>query len=160
MRFLLVDEIQNLVPGASVQASKRLPASEELFRDHFPGFPVVPGVLLVEMMGQAAGKCLDADGTHPGRAMLGKIHSANFRDWVRPDEEITLRAEIKQNRPQFAVAVCSVEVLGRKVADAELFFVFAPRENFAADAPDPVLAAYYQSRAGLASGAADSEEAG
>jgi 3-hydroxyacyl-[acyl-carrier-protein] dehydratase len=152
MRFILVDEIQDLTPGKTLRAIKRLPASEELFQDHFPGFPIVPGVLLVEMMAQATAKCLDTDGTHPGRAMLGKIHSANFREWVRPDDEITLSVEIKQNRPQYAVSVCSASVLGRKVADAELFFVFAPREKFDMNVPDTVLAAYYQSRAGAGPG--------
>lgn len=60
MRFLLVKSIVSLVPGESIEARMSLPASEELFRDHFPGFPVVPGVLLTEMMAQAAGKCLNA----------------------------------------------------------------------------------------------------
>src|SRR5262249_7152103 len=118
MRFLLVDKIYELEPGKRIKASKTLPASEELFVDHFPGFPVVPGVLLTEMMAQAAGKCLDATGDHPGRAILGKIHSASFRSWVRPDEEAMLHAEIVQNRRAFATANCFVEVNGNRVCTA------------------------------------------
>jgi 3-hydroxyacyl-[acyl-carrier-protein] dehydratase len=147
MRFILVDKILDLDPGKSIRAVKRLPSSEELFLDHFPGFPVVPGVLLTEMMGQAAGKCLLADGSHTVRPMLGKISNASFRRWVRPDEEIILHATIKQNRRQYAVASCSAEVAGESVATAELFFVFPPGEQLAADAGDPVLEAYWKAHA-------------
>jgi len=82
------------------------------------------------MMAQAAGRCLDADGTHAGRAMLGRINSASFREWVRPDEEIIIHARIAQNRPTYATAECSAEVGGKTVCSAELFFVFAPHELF------------------------------
>ncbi len=144
MRFILVDTIHELEPGKSITASKRLPASEEIFRDHFPGFPVVPGVLLTEMMAQAAGKCLDADSSHPGRAMLGKIRSASFREWVRPDEQAIIRAEITQNRPAYAAASCVVEVNGRQVCSADLFFVFVPHEQFAPGYRDEILDAYWK----------------
>jgi len=139
MRFVLVDKIYELQPGKRIKASKRLSADEEIFRDHFPGFPVVPGVLLTEMMAQAAGKCLDSEGTHPGRAMLGKITSAAFRAWVRPEEEAVIFAEISHNRPAHATASCYVEVDGKKVCSAELFFVFTPHEYFAPDYRDEVL---------------------
>ncbi len=144
MRFLLVDKIHELQPGKGIKASKRLPADEELFRDHFPGFPVVPGVLLTEMMAQAAGKCLDAEGTRAGRAMLGKINSASFRVWVRPEEEAIIHAEISKNRETYATANCFIEVSGKKVCTAELFFFFAPHDQFASGYRDEVLEAYFQ----------------
>ena len=144
MRFILVDRIHELDPGKQITASKTLSAHEELFRDHFPGFPVVPGVLLTEMMAQAAGRCLDAEGTHPGRAMLGKITGASFREWVKPDQEIMLHAKIIQNRPAYATADCFAEVDGKKVCSAELFFVFAPHEQFATNFQDEILNAYWK----------------
>lgn len=144
MRFILVDRIHELEPGKQITASKTLPAHEELFRDHFPGFPVVPGVLLTEMMAQAAGRCLDAEGTHPGRAMLGKINGASFREWVKPDQEIMLHAKITQNRATYATADCFAEVAGKKVCSAELFFVFAPHEQFAPGHQDEILNAYWR----------------
>lgn len=143
MRFILIDRILDLEPGKRITATKVLPAEEELFKDHFPGFPVVPGVLLTEMMAQAAGRCLDAENTHSGRAMLGKIHGASFRDWVRPNQEIMLSATITQNRPAYAKADCFAEVAGKKVCSAELFFVFVPHEHFALGGPDAVLQAYW-----------------
>jgi 3-hydroxyacyl-[acyl-carrier-protein] dehydratase len=95
MRFILLDRIISLEPGRSIHAVKTMPADEELFLDHFPGFPVVPGVLLVEMMAQAAGKCLHTGDTDRGLAMLGKINSATFRDWVRPGQLIDVFAEVR-----------------------------------------------------------------
>ena len=144
MRFILVDRILELEPGKRITAIKVLPVSEELFRDHFPGFPVVPGVILTEMMAQAAGRCLDAEGTHPGRAMLGKINGAIFREWVKPDQEILLHATITQNRPAYATAECCAEVEGKTVCSAGLFFVFVPYERFAAGHQDEVLLAYWK----------------
>jgi 3-hydroxyacyl-[acyl-carrier-protein] dehydratase len=142
MRFILLDRILELEPGRRIVASKCLSAGEEIFRDHFPGFPVVPGVLLTEMMAQAAGKCIDADRTHPGRAMLAKIQSASFREWVRPDEEAIIHAEITQNRPAYASARCAVRVNGKDVCSADLFFAFVPHERFAPGYRDEILDAY------------------
>lgn len=139
VRFLLVDAILALEPGRSIEATKTIPAHEDVFLDHFPGFPVVPGVLLTEMMAQAAGKCLDADRSRPAKAMLAKILSATFREWVRPDQTARIRATILQNRPAFARAECSVEVDGRMVCAAELFFAFTPMEQFAPGYRDEVL---------------------
>ena len=142
MRFILVDEILEMVPGKTIRALKKISADEEFFKDHFPGFPVVPGVLLTEMMAQAAGKCLDAEQTHPGRAMLARINSASFREWVRPDQTAIIYAEMKTNREKFATAECHIEVMSKKVCSAELFFTFAPFENFAPDYVDEVLESF------------------
>ena len=146
MRFVLVDKIDELEPGKRIKASKRLSRDDEIFRDHFPGFPIVPGVLLTEMMAQAAGKCLDAEGSHPGRPMLSKILSASFRAWVKPDEEAIIHARISQNRRTYATAGCFIEVDRKKVCTAELFFAFVPHNQFAPEYRDEVLAAYYKAQ--------------
>lgn len=142
MRFIFVDEILEMIPGKTIRALKEILADEDFFRDHFPGFPVVPGVLLTEMMAQAAGKCLDAEKKHQGKAMLARINSANFRDWVRPGQTAIINAEIKTNREKFATATCNIEVMSKRVCSAELFFTFVPFEKFAPDYIDEVLEAY------------------
>ncbi len=142
MRFLLVDRILRLDPGKSVEAEKSLPASEELFQDHFPGFPVVPGVLLTEMMAQAAGKCLNAQRLPRGNAMLVEVRSAKFRQWVKPDEVIHLSAEIVQSGADFATARCQASVGGKRACSAELLFTFKPIEEFSPQYRDHVLEAY------------------
>ena len=142
MRFILVDHIRSLTPGQEIVAEKTLGPGEELFQDHFPGFPVVPGVLLTEMMAQAAGKCLDAEMRARGRAMLAQIKLANFREWVRPGETARIFATIHANREEFATARCHVEVNGKRVCTAELLFAFLPNSRFSPGHRDEVLLAY------------------
>ncbi len=139
MRFLLVDRIESLVPGESVVARRTVPAGDDYFQDHFHGFPVVPGVLLTETMGQAAAKCLDAQCLPRGKALLARILSASFRQWVRPGDELELRASIVSNEERFATAECQAQVGGRNVAQAKLFFSFMPIETFAPGFRDEVL---------------------
>ena len=152
MRFILVDEILEMTPGKTIRALKKISEEEDYFKDHFPGFPVVPGVLLTEMMAQTAGKCLDAEKTHDGKAMLAKIMSANFNSWVTPGQAALISAEIKTSREKYATALCSIEVDGKKVCKAELFFSFAPYENFAPDYVDEVLEDYWEKQSLKANG--------
>lgn len=142
MRFHLVDRILELEPGKRVLATRRIPEHEELFQDHFPGFPVMPGVLLVEMMGQAAAKSLDAQKLPRGKALLAKILGASFRDWVRPGDEATLIADVVANEDRFATAECRMEVAGRNVAQCKLMFTFMPIDKFAPAFRDEQLEAY------------------
>jgi 3-hydroxyacyl-[acyl-carrier-protein] dehydratase len=139
LRFLFVDEILELVPGQRVTAVKTLSREEDFFADHFPGFPVVPGVLLTEMMAQVAGKCLDAEKRPRGKAMLAQITKASFRRWVEPDLKALIRADIKTNRDQYATATCHVEVGGEIICSAELMFSFVPMVKFSSRFRDDVL---------------------
>ena len=142
MRFIFVDKILDLVPGKSIRALKVIRAGEDIFQDHFPGFPVVPGVLLTEMMAQTAGKCLDAERKSRGKAMLVEITKASFRDWMRPDQEATITAEIKVSRERYASASCEIKVEGKKICSSELFFSFVPYDRFAPGYRDEVLESY------------------
>jgi 3-hydroxyacyl-[acyl-carrier-protein] dehydratase len=143
MRFSMVDKIIELTPGRHITAKVHLAEDAGFFRHHFPGFPVVPGVLLAEMMAQAAGKCLDAERKPRGKAMLTQIEKARFRKWMRPGETAMIEADIRTNRDRYATAVCGVEVSGATVATAELFFSFVTMDRFAADFRDEVLEAYW-----------------
>jgi 3-hydroxyacyl-[acyl-carrier-protein] dehydratase len=146
MRFILVDRILSIEPGKSATAEKSFSEDEELFRDHFPGFAVVPGVLLTEMMGQTAAKCLDCCPSDRGKAILASIRKAEFREWVRPGELVVMSAEIRTDHPKMAVAMCSAKVDERNVASAELLFSFLPDPGSRQSMPDPVLEAYFASR--------------
>ncbi|MGA2362144.1 MAG: 3-hydroxyacyl-ACP dehydratase FabZ family protein [Candidatus Aminicenantales bacterium] len=148
MRFLFVDRILELEPGKSIKAEYHISGDQDFFRDHFPGFPVVPGVLLTEMMAQAAGKCLDAEGKDKGKgkAMLAQIRSASFREWVRPGATALITAEIRTSQAQYATAVCSIKVNGAKVCTADLLFSFLPLGEFAPGYRDEVLESFLASR--------------
>lgn len=146
MKFIFVDRIRALEPGRSIRAEKTLAPDEELFQDHFPGFPVVPGVLLTEMMAQATGKCLDAERRPRGKPMLAQIRSASFRDWVRPGETAEITATVVSSQDDVATARCYIAVAGRKVCSADLMFAFLPLERFAADFRDEVLERFLTGR--------------
>ena len=147
MRFILIDQILEMIPGQEIVAVKDIGPEEEFFRDHFPGFPVVPGVLLTEMMAQTAGKCLDAERLSRGKAMLAQIRSASFRDWVVPGNCARIHARIKTNQSQYAIASCRVEVDHRNVAQAELLFSFLPLERLAPGYRDDILADFLEPHA-------------
>ncbi len=131
MRFLMVDRILDLVPGKSIEAIKVISPSEELFQDHFPGFPVVPGVLLTEMMAQASGKCLYAENMERGYPVLLKIKEASFRKWAEPGQSIHLYAEVNSSKQDYATVKCHAKVNDNKICSAELLFSFIKEDKFA-----------------------------
>jgi 3-hydroxyacyl-[acyl-carrier-protein] dehydratase len=148
VRFLLVDDILELDAGQRIVATKTMDPREELFADHFPGFPVVPGVLLTEMMAQAAGKCLAAEDASRGRPMLAKITSASFREWVTPGQVCVIEARVRSSRARFATAECHVNVNGRVVAESNLLFSFVAHARFATAWHDEVLERFQQKARG------------
>jgi 3-hydroxyacyl-[acyl-carrier-protein] dehydratase len=102
--FLFVDAITALdVAGGRIQGRRRIDASDPVFRGHFPDYPVYPGVLQLETMGQL-GLCLMAlggvEGTDatlaraPRRARAVKVHHAVFVDEVRPGDELEILAQV------------------------------------------------------------------
>ena len=87
--FIFVDEVREIVPGESAICGKTFPPEEPFFRGHFPGDPLVPGVLLAEALAQTAGIAAG----QPGRAFrLSAIKGMKFPDAARPAETIELRA--------------------------------------------------------------------
>lgn len=130
MRFVMVDKVLSIIPGKSIEAEKVLPASEGLFQDHFPGFPVVPGVLLTEMMAQASGKCLYAESSERGYPVLLKIKEASFRNWAEPGQTINLFADVISSKQDYATVKCYAKVGDKKICSANLFFSFIKKDKF------------------------------
>lgn len=139
MRFLLVDSILELDPLKQIVAEKYIDPAEDYFRDHFPGFPVVPGVLMVEMMAQTAGKCLMAGPDTSRWPVLLQVVRGNFRKVVHPGVTLRMHARITSITAATAGAEAFVVREGERVADASLLFGYVPRSVLSAGFEDEVL---------------------
>ncbi|MCP4809028.1 MAG: beta-hydroxyacyl-ACP dehydratase [Proteobacteria bacterium] len=128
MRWLLVDRIDELVVGEHVRGAKAWTMSEPWVQDHFPGFPVVPGVLLLESMAQISGKLIGytvrkqrGDWPFPIFTMAEKV---KFRRFVRPGQVVELKSSFIALREESAVMKVRALVDGKVCAQAEETFVF------------------------------------
>jgi 3-hydroxyacyl-[acyl-carrier-protein] dehydratase len=127
VRFVLVDQFISVEPGRGATALKTFRPEDPVFADHFPGLPVVPGVLLTEAMGQTAGWAL-ATRLGPDRfPLLMMVERAKFRRLVRPGEEIRLEAELEEARGRVWAARTRASVGGERAAEARLVFHAVPR---------------------------------
>lgn len=146
MRFLLVDRILELESLKRIVTTKEISPDEDYFPDHFPGYPVVPGVLQVEMMAQSAGKCLMA-GIDPSLwPVLLQVRQANFRKSVPPGSSLRIEAEILSCNRSTATSHGKILCDGQAVADATLVFGFIRKDLLPAGFQDEVLAAYLDGR--------------
>ena len=95
MRFSLIDRIENLEPGIRITAVKALSMAEEYLADHFPGFPVMPGVLMLEAMTQAGAWLVRAseDFAH-SMVVLKEARGVKYGQFVEPGQTLHVTAEI------------------------------------------------------------------
>lgn len=99
MRFLLIDRITELVPHKSVSAVKNLTLAEEYLADHFPGFPVMPGVLMLETLVQAGGWLIrhSEDFAH-STVLLKEVRAIRYNNFVSPGNTLQVQMTVrKQN---------------------------------------------------------------
>lgn len=122
--FLLVDKVISCEPGKSLTAIKNVTINEPFFQGHFPGRPIMPGVLVVEAMAQACGLlAFETVGETPGTGQVFVfvgIDQARFKKPVLPGDQLTLRVEFKRRIRTIWKFSTTAEVDGQVVATAEL----------------------------------------
>jgi UDP-N-acetylglucosamine acyltransferase len=130
--FILVDAVTEYVPGGRLVAHKNVTVSEEFFQGHFPGSPLMPGVLMIEALTQAAGALvLGREGVSPtARASLRGVNNAKFRRQVVPGDRLRLEVTLGPVRSRLAKAQAAAYVDDQVVAEAELLVAIEPGPAF------------------------------
>lgn len=124
--FLMVDRVLELEPGVRGVGIKNVTVNEPQFNGHFPGNPVMPGVLIVEALAQLGGIVVSAaDGEGLGRiGYLAGANNVRFRRIVRPGDQLRLEVETIVRRKTLGRVMGTATVDGEVAAQGEITFVF------------------------------------
>ena len=123
--FQMVDRVVSLGPD-HITVESRVPDASPVFEGHFPGYPIVPGVLLTETMAQAGGWLLLAIEGLRKMPFLSKVHEAKFRGFVGPGADLVVEAKRTHDGSGYAVAEARILSGGKRIADAEITYRIMP----------------------------------
>lgn len=123
--FLLVDRVVELEPHQRIRALKNVTFNEPFFQGHFPGRPVMPGVLVIEAMAQAGGLLTQlsqpkGSGAEAKLFYLVKVDNARFNRMVVPGDQLDIEVVLKRTIRNMALYECVARVDGKDVASAEI----------------------------------------
>ena len=121
--FLLVDRVVEVDPGVSLSAIKNVTINESFFQGHFPGKPIMPGVLILEAMAQATGLLAFSGLIDPSESklyILVGIDKARFRGQVLPGDQLKLQVILKRNMRGIGMFDCKALVDDEIVAEAQM----------------------------------------
>ena len=128
--FLLVDRVVDCQPGVSVTAIKNVTINEPFFQGHFEGWPIMPGVLIIEAMAQAGGLLYyqSSDDLEPGQLFyLVAVDEARFRRPVVPGDQLRMDVHVARKRRGMWRFECSASVDGKQAVSA--IIMCAPGES-------------------------------
>ena len=128
--FLLVDRIDELIPGKMAIGSKNVSINEPYFVGHFPGQPIMPGVMMIEAMAQVGACALLADESFQGQlAYLAGVDRIRFKRLVVPGDILTIRTELSQIKGSIGKGKGEVKTDHQVVCSGEFIFALTPREE-------------------------------
>lgn len=123
-----IDYVDELVPEESLVATKNVTINESFFRGHFPHNPVMPGVLIIETLAQAASiLILKSPKFYKKTAYLGAVHNARFREMVKPGDVLKLHITMKKVRSKMGIVEAKAMVGDKVACRADLTFIVAER---------------------------------
>ncbi|HZD59595.1 MAG TPA: 3-hydroxyacyl-ACP dehydratase FabZ [Anaerolineae bacterium] len=121
--FLLIDKIIEYEPGKKAKGLKNVTVNEPFFNGHFPDYPVMPGVLVVEALAQVgAVSMLSLEGNKGKMAFFARIDGFRFRRQVVPGDQLILEVEITRSKGSIGKGKATASVDGEIVAEGELMF--------------------------------------
>ena len=121
--FLMIDEVEEYVPGESCTAYKNVNAEEWYFKGHFPGNPIMPGVLITESLAQAGAVAILSMEENKGKnALFGGINNMKFKKMVVPGDRLKLEVKIIKRKGPIGVGEALATVDGKVAAKGELTF--------------------------------------
>ena len=121
--FLLVDRIEEMEPGVRAVGYKNVTANEPFFQGHFPEYPVMPGVLLIEALAQVGAVAILTQEENKGKiAFFGGIKNARFKKQVIPGDKVELSCELITMKGPLGIGKAVATVDGKVAVTAELSF--------------------------------------
>jgi len=128
--FQLIDRILDLnIDGKTIQVEAQVPQHSTIFEGHFPGYPIMPGVLLIESMAQTSGWLLLALMKFERMPFLAAVKEAKMRGFVSPGELLTVQASILHEGSGYAMTEAKVSVGGKLRSNATITFSHVPFPN-------------------------------
>jgi 3-hydroxyacyl-[acyl-carrier-protein] dehydratase len=122
--FLLIDRIEELIPGKRAVGKKCVSYNEPYFTGHFPDEPVMPGVLIIEALAQVGAViCLSLEENRGKNSYFGGINKARFRNKIVPGDVVTLEVELIKSKGNVGIAAAKAYEGNKIYAQAELTFV-------------------------------------
>ena len=121
MRFSLIDRIVAIEPGKTIQAVKNLSLAEEYLADHFPGFPVMPGVLMVESLVQSGAWLMrHTEDFRYSTILLKEARAVRFNNFVAPGQSLHVECSIHKQEPRVYTFKASGTVDGASAVSARI----------------------------------------
>ena len=121
--FQLIDRIVELeLANQTIRTQARVPTVSTIFEGHFPGFPLMPGVLLIEAMAQTSGWLLIAITRFTRMPFFAAVREAKLRAFVTPGQELDLSAKLLHEGSGFAVTKAEIRCGGKLACNAEITF--------------------------------------
>jgi len=128
--FQLIDRIVDLdLAKSTIRCEAKVPTTSTIFEGHFPGYPLMPGVLLIETMAQTAGWLVVAANRFERMPFLAAVKEAKLRTFVMPGQTLDATGEIKHEGSGYAIAAAAIAAGGKTVCDATLTFRIVPFPN-------------------------------